>query len=199
MKSEQNIKAHLYVAGLSKNAVLAFGGMSAKFGGISRYELKNTLTRLAPDWNKHFFIDHHGKWYHEGLLGITTNIEDTILYISDQINNYEKVIMIGISAGGYAAILFGSLLYADTVLAFHPQTRISKKRKKYCNLKPIINDQTRYVIYGDISERDDKNFHHISHCYNIMKDNVELHVSSKLNLKRMRDNGELDKIILRYL
>lgn len=193
MPTKQKAKVHFYISGPSTNAVLAFGGIAAKFGGIPRYELKNTLVRVAPNWNKHFIIDHHASWYHEGLRGISKDIDTTANYLQGQIKNYDRIVMMGVSAGGYAAILFGSLLNADMVIAFTPQTIISKRRGKYHDLKPYINDRTEYILYGDSSAKDI--FHSISHCYNIKQDNVKIHAIDGIDLRKMRDNGELDEII----
>jgi len=82
----------------------------------------------------------------------------------------------GISQGGYAAILFGSLLRVTSVIAFIPQTiRIQRNNidEKYRDLKPIINLTTAYYLYGDISITNPHSFHHISHCERILDSSNE--------------------------
>ena len=147
-----------------------------------------------------FYIDIHQCWYHKGIKNITNNINDTILYLNNIIKygNYEKIIFMGISAGGYGSILFGSLCNNVTnVISFIPQTIIKNAiDSNYSNLKHIINDNTKYILYGDISIKDINDFHHISHCENIEYfSNVTIHKTENCNLKQLRDNGSIKKMI----
>ena len=93
-------------------------------GGIPPFEFLNYLSSIYK--NTHdllFHIDKNQCHYHRGLDGITKNIDETILYLNNMIQHYEKVIFIGVSAGGYAAILFGSLCKnVHHVIGFIPQT-----------------------------------------------------------------------------
>ncbi|MDE5075165.1 MAG: hypothetical protein O4749_03515 [Trichodesmium sp. St5_bin2_1] len=52
----------------------------------------------------------------------------------------------GVSAGGYAAILFGSLCHVTNVISFLPRRKLKAKivDKKYKKLKNIINNDTDY-------------------------------------------------------
>ena len=58
-------------------------------------------------------------------------LDDTIEFIKSKITakKYNKIIGIGCSAGGYAAILFGHLLNFDKVIAFSPQTVLNEKKE----------------------------------------------------------------------
>ena len=119
-------------------------------------------------------------------------------YLKNEIKNYKNVIFIGSSSGGYAAILFGSLLNVTSVLAFIPQTilRNTNRDEKYRDLNKIINETTKYYVYGDLSISDEHNVHHISHCDRISHHlNVYVTKKLKLKLKEMRDNGELFVIL----
>lgn len=70
---------------------------------------------------KHIFIrDVFKQWY---LAGINSNIntpEKLIEFLRKETEGYHTV-MLGSSAGAYAAILYGSLLQTKKVLAFNPQ------------------------------------------------------------------------------
>jgi hypothetical protein len=59
----------------------------------------------------------------------------------------------GISAGCYTSILFGSICDNVTnVISFIPQTIIKNPiNLNYSNLKNIINKNTKYILYGDES------------------------------------------------
>ena len=69
-----------------------------------------------------------------GFNGIGKNINCTIAFLKTEFATYNKVLCIGGSAGGYASILFGSLLKVNKVIGVIPQTDL-----QYCvdNLKKI--------------------------------------------------------------
>ena len=184
-----------------KNVIICFGGMQLKFGGILPFEF---LTYLSSIYKNNcdliFFIDKHQCWYHKGIKDITNNIDETTLYLNNTIKdgNYEKVIFMGISAGGYAAILFGSLCNnVNYVISFVPQTIIKTPiNLNYSNLKNIINENTKYILYGDKSIENIHDHHHISHCENIeCFTNVKIIKGEGCNLKELRDRGFIKKII----
>lgn len=102
----------------------------------------------------------------------------------------------GVSAGGYASILFGSLCdNINTVISFIPQTILYNiPNSKYINLKNVINKNTKYILLGDTSVQNKKDHHHISHCENLeCFENVEVIKYNSVNLKELRDNGSIKK------
>ena len=110
----------------------------------------------------------------------------------------------GVSAGGYASILFGSLCNASSVIAFIPRTKLNNAiDKKYQDLKTILNNQTEYILHGDTNVQDKNNNHHISQC-NCLDcfQNVKIIYHRGLNMKKLRDNGtikkNIDNIFLKY-
>ena len=104
----------------------------------------------------------------------------------------------GTSAGGYASILFGSLCdNVNNVISFAPQTILNNPiNLTYSNLKNIINKNTKYIICGDTSIQNKNDFHHILHCeYIECFSNVKIIKNNGLNIKNLRDNGSIKKII----
>lgn len=187
--------------------IVAFGGSQCFLGQwcmkmprtIIPFEFMRILTRLFPNYDKKFIVDLNQCWYHKGIEGFTTNISETTDYLEKIISGYEKVVFIGTSSGGYAAILFGSLLNISTVIAFIPQTILTRENldEKYKNIKNMINDTTTYHVYGDTSFKDKNNIHHISHVENIREfKNVHIVTKHVLSLPAMRDSGELDELFL---
>ena len=93
---------------------------------------------------------------------------DTLNFLKSVTSKYKNTIYIGSSMGGYASILFASLLKGITVIAQMPQTDLEYiinnnscidifepiKNKhsdiwnSYKNLNPIINDSTHYIMGG---------------------------------------------------
>ncbi len=185
----------------NKILIVCFGGMALQFGGILPFEFLNYLSSEYVDkCDLYFFIDKNQCWYHKGLKDITNNIDETVLYINDIIKkgNYEKVLFMGVSAGGYGAILFGSLCNnVNNVISFVPQTRLNNPiNSDYSNLKNIINKNTTYFLYGDKSVPDVNDFHHISHCENLEEfTNVNIIKGDNCNLKNLRDNGYIKNLI----
>ena len=181
----------------SDTLIVSFGGYALMLGGIPSFEFTNFLSINFTNTDSLFYIDKKGINYHHGIEGISENIPETVDYLNEKIKGYSKVLFLGVSSGGYAAILFGSLLKVTYVLAFIPQTILYKSNKipEYCNLKRFINEITEYHIYGDVNVKNPKDPHHISHCENILQDNVFLKRKEGISLKNMRDSGELFTII----
>jgi len=177
----------------NKVAIACFGGKALRFGGILPFEFLNYLSSNYKDHcDLYFFIDEHQSWYHEGIKGITTCIDDTVLYLNNLLRNYDKVLFMGTSAGGYAAILFGSLCNVN-VISFIPQTILQNPiDKKYKNLKDRINPSLHYIVHGDINGSGP---HDISHCENIQQNNVTVIRDNKFDMKRLRDDGTIKIMI----
>jgi len=193
----------------NKTLIVCFGGMALQFGGILPFEFLNYLSSLYLDTcDLYFFIDKNQCWYQKGIQGISNNIDETIFYINNTIKNrnYKKVLFMGVSAGGYAAILFGSLCNnVNNIISFIPQTILKNPintllknpiNSNYSNLKNVINNKSSYFLYGDKSIEDSNNEHHISHCENLEHfSNVKIIKGENCKLKELRDSGYIKNLI----
>lgn len=141
--------------------VVAFGGIAGRLGGIEAFEFMGTLARLDT---KHAFVrDAEMSWYQRGVKGVGTDVDSVATALSRLLDVAcpERVVFIGSSAGGYAAILFATLVEVDEVLAFGPQTfldparrtavgderwpRLSRRMEKrldprYADLRPLLEN-----------------------------------------------------------
>lgn len=189
-----------------KQLIVSFAGHDLAVGTIKRFEFLRFLSKHFPHVNQHFHMDENKQMYHLGIKGHTTNVEETVDYLREKIKEYQCVLFLGVSSGGYAAILFGSLLGITNVLAFIPQTKLDKDvefqeyrlDEKYTDLAKWINPRTRYVVVGDQKEK--VWYHHISHCDHIGHfPNVKIIRKNSLNLHHMRDYGELLELIRNVL
>ena len=183
-----------------KCLIVCFGGMALKMGGIPPFEFLNYLRNVyGNDCDLIFYVDKHQCCYHKGIQDISNNIDETVIYLNCKIsqNNYDKVVFMGTSAGGYAAILFGSLCNVNSVISFIPKTILNSPiDKKYSNLYNFINSNTNYILFGDVSIRNVNDSHHISQCENL-KDfpNVKIIKINGVDLKKLRDNGDIKNTI----
>jgi len=185
----------------NKILIVSFGGMALQFGSFIPFEFLNYLSSIFLDkCDLYFFVDKHQCWYHKGIKDITNNINETVLYINNIIKNgnYERVLFMGISAGGYAAILFGSLCNnVNNIISFVPQTILKNPiNSNYSNLRNVINKNTSYFLYGNKSVQDSNDIHHISHCENLEHfQNVKIIKAENCILKELRDNGYIKTLI----
>ena len=107
----------------STSALVAFGGRAGKFG-MPPFEFAR-LTKDLPA-NRIFIRDLQQAWYHQGLPGIAPDLPGIASYLRKELRrlNVDRVLFVGNSMGGYAAILLGALVGVSTVHAFAPQTFI---------------------------------------------------------------------------
>ena len=177
--------------------IVSFGGLNSKVGGVHPFEFLNFISSTYKDVDAVFYRDQKQAWYHDGIHGLSDNITTTADHLSRLVKNYDKVIFLGVSAGGYAAILFGSLCNVDHVLSFTPQTllddRCHAKLSGYKDLKRVINSTTKYLVYGDMKG---VGKHAFRHCANVdCFPNVKVIRMENVVLKVLRDSGALKGLI----
>jgi len=184
-----------------KVLICCFGGINKKMGGILPFEFLRYLSSAYENLcDLIFYVDNEQCCYHKGIQGISTNIEDTVKYMNEKIINrdYEKIIFMGTSAGGYASILFGSLCENIThVISFIPKVILNDPHdKKYQNLKTVINSKTKYTLIGDEGIKDVNAHHHIRHCEELKNfNNVTIIRKPKVDLPELRDNGTIKRLL----
>lgn len=107
----------------SNTLLLCFGGLALGIG-VPPYEFQKTLRSL--DAKTMFVRDLDQAWYHRGVVGMGTSLTSAAEGLEIQIkrSKVNRLITLGNSSGGYAALLFGSMLGADQVLSFAPQTAL---------------------------------------------------------------------------
>ena len=111
----------LEVGADSSTLLVAFGGL-AQEPGMPPFEFFAATGDLPV---KRLFVrDPRRAWYHRGMLGHGRSLVTLAKSLEQLIGRYEphRVVMAGSSMGGYGALVFGTLLGADTVVCFSPQT-----------------------------------------------------------------------------
>jgi hypothetical protein len=112
--------------GRSDILFLAFAGLNLGVG-IPQFEFQRALSQhQAPGY---FIKDFHQAWYQQGLLGLTEDLAQTREHLRQLVVGHgaRTLVTVGVSTGGYAAILFGCWLGAARVLAFSPQTNVNRR------------------------------------------------------------------------
>ena len=115
---------------------------------------------------KHIFIrDIFKQWYLEGINAELDSPEKIFEWLKGETEGYE-VVTVGSSAGGYSAVLYGSLLKAQKVIAFNAQFSLkaiadesgeksnplvykykNNDRSKYFELKDKLSDSVNYFYF----------------------------------------------------
>jgi pimeloyl-ACP methyl ester carboxylesterase len=109
--------------------LIAFGGISGNLGMPPFEFLRSTGDILA---GKIFIRDPHQAWYHRGVPGLGRDIDGVAKSLAGMIANHDphRVVLVGNSAGGYAALLFSRLVpNVDAAVAFSPQTFIDRRHR----------------------------------------------------------------------
>tara|TARA_B110000977_G_scaffold171483_1_gene223104 strand:+ start:2607 stop:4598 length:1992 start_codon:yes stop_codon:yes gene_type:complete len=191
----------------NKNLIISFSGFGSatlikNYDGTTSWEpahftLNKTLAKYT-NYDKLFIRDLHKTWYSTGLGDITSNVEENVSLLKELTKNYNKIITIGQSSGGYASILYGNLLNVDKVISFSPQifidkkTKILKKDTRWMSNNPFyknINQDSKYLNLNNINLLS-KNIIYVG--YNDL-DRGDLDAVNYLNISK---NVEIVKYIL---
>jgi hypothetical protein len=203
-----------------KNLLVSFGGIRQGLG-MPVFEFFNSISDIECD--KLFLRDFNQSWYQKGVDSELNHIDKITKYLEDKINTkqYNRICFLGNSMGGYAAILFGSILNVDTVIAFAPQTFIDRynrilsfdirwskqisqvytyknKRKEFFDLKKHLKINNSYktqinIYYSQNHKLDKKHAERLR-----AENNVNLHPIKQGGhsvVKVVRNNGELKSLI----
>ena len=113
----------------SDTLLITFAGMGWK-DSIPTFIFYNFL-KPYTNIDKLFLRDINCRYYISGIKNSTTCFKETIEMYRELISRkkYKKIVALGCSAGGYAAILYGELLGLDKVIVFSPQTVLTDRKE----------------------------------------------------------------------
>jgi len=132
----------------------------------NKFELENTFSRLNPEHSDLLFVKDDTRPRDSKVGGFylhSESVEEICSDLSKLTRQYKKTLFTGLSAGGFASILFGSLCLVDVVVAINPQTTLYdfndgsfardhidaepfEDNSLYYDCKPYINDVTKYYL-----------------------------------------------------
>ena len=207
---------HLDLDHDSSTLVIAFAGLKGFLGGFPAFEFRKILSSVNV--KSAYLRDHYAAWYHRGVVDIGPDIDAVAATLRELRGDADRVVMIGNSAGGYAALLFGALLDCETY-AFSPQTFVDPQLlreaeddrwdeelnallasgrfdPRYGDLAPVLADSkgTFHIYYGGLDPIDWKHVDHVA---------AIAHVTAHPNVncyhrvvKYLRDSGWLRSFLL---
>lgn len=110
------------------------------FGRTKKLE----ITHQRP-FNKLFLRDRCNNWYQRGVPGLGSSVDSTINALTSLIELCQpsKIITIGQSMGGYGAILYGTLLGVNQIVAFGPLSTIEVETLSSINDRRYISQFQR--------------------------------------------------------
>lgn len=108
-----------------QNLTVCFTSYGIEGKIIENFEFSGAVADLSG--RKLFLRDNKRLWYHDGVNGYASSL----FALHDKITNVcrstsGRKLFVGTSMGGYAALLFGSLIGVDRVIAFSPQVRLDE-------------------------------------------------------------------------
>lgn len=168
----------------SKTLIIAFtSGRNSYEMRSFAFEYEKTLTMANLPADILLMKDNNNNFYLQNILGVGDDIIDTITFLKKETQPYLRVICIGFSMGGYASILYASLLNSFASISLLPPTRLShpdlkdivkgispQNYQKYKDLNAFINLDTKYFINsipGNEGCHGMSEFNHIGHHHNV--------------------------------
>ncbi len=97
--------------------------------------------------NRLYIRDIYGLWYQAGLAGISHDITSTADYLAGfcRRGRFETVTMVGVSSGGYGALILGDLIGADIIHSLAPRTLLHEDAENYA-------DRNRLGVQNSLKE-----------------------------------------------
>lgn len=141
----------------SQDVILVFSHIGYPAG---KFAMTNALAGVSA--TRVYVNCHANSWYQRGLPGASSSIDETVAVLQrilDQLSP-RRVFTVGMSMGGYAALLFGLKLECDAVLAYTAEVLLGEQYSrsyymnglkqydyKYVCLAPLLRQNRRTKIY----------------------------------------------------
>ncbi|MFI4977186.1 MAG: alpha/beta fold hydrolase [Solirubrobacterales bacterium] len=221
---EADVSVRLDMDSDVRTLLLAVGGMN-----LEERELVFEFLSATEEFPvKRLFVrDPRQAWYHCGMPQHGWTLASVVDSLRELIarHDVDRLVVVGSSSGGYAALVFGTLLGADTVLCFAPQTvldleilagmddhrwdpalgplrRANRLDPRWTDLQRALPEarcaDTRYQVYFDDSLRVDR-----LHAERLLGvEGVRLYRFGRGGhrlVRMLRDSGALERILTRAL
>jgi hypothetical protein len=127
--------------------VVCFAGMLGQLGGVPRFEFLGVCRRAGVN-HALFLKDPSQSWYLRGVGGAGRSFEAIIETIRAEVDRLQpdRLVLMGYSGGGYAAVRAGVALGADAVISFVPQVFLHPSVRAALELAPAAYDPLLEVL-----------------------------------------------------
>ena len=141
-----------------------------------RYEWRRNK---FPGAKKHIFLrDLHKQWYLSGINDTLNDPKKVLNFLKIETAGY-RIITLGSSAGGYAALLFGSMLECDRTYAFNAQM----------NLRVTMNNSnpaTDPILFEKFNDKESALYFDLSNFLTVKSSNIYFQSCySKMDLEQL--------------
>jgi len=187
--TEKDIRIAWSFKGVS---VVAFAGPAHALGSVGNaFEFMHQLHSQGAD--AILMRDRNRAWYQRGVVGVGPSAASVVGFVRGLTCPNRRVITMGNSMGGFAAILFGVLAGVDEVIAVAPQTFMDPENRAkhgittfkefidapewnpaspYLDLAKVLRDhapcKTRIrIFYGDRAREDEIHARHLAELPNV--------------------------------
>lgn len=187
---------------------VCFAGFYPDEKGVPVFEFKNLLNKV--DASLLFVRDVYKCWYQLGISGLGSSLEQSISFMKEFIKPYKKVVMVGNSMGGYAALLFGAVINPSKVIAISPQTYLKNDEllyddrwSEYFVRARKFNNNEDYLDLRNFSnckkEQTLKNEVAIYYSINDVKDKSHVDLISESNIVFIPCHGSFHETLVQQL
>lgn len=152
-----------------------------------KYEWFNPLNRIRKSGLNIWVRDIHKQWYVKGINARINSVDGLKDHLAGLVGK-RKVITVGSSSGGYAAVLLGILLKAEHIFSFSGQFSLcldclsdplvsdfkKEERSRYYDLKDLIKGSAAQIFYFYTHKvgEDQRQAEHIKDCSNVHTFNI---------------------------
>lgn len=136
--------------------VISFGSNGRVSDDEDNTPLFNFMSALKSfhDFDKLYIRDLNRMYYMEGLVNCAPSINKLQALIDDFVHakEYQQVITLGASSGGFAALLYGNLIRAHKIIAFNPQTVLSIEKETLIQDNLFAVDRARFLRNQNVDD-----------------------------------------------
>lgn len=149
IKYDHHIDSNLCLVCFSSNAIY-YPNDDSQLNNIiktNRFEWVN----LAPSgYKKYIFLrDVYKQWYVNGINNSINSQVRLIDFLRTETDGYD-ITCIGASSGGYAAVLFGSLLQAKKIFSFSGQFNLTSEIEKGIKNRELVKSALNDSCFIDV-------------------------------------------------
>ena len=193
--NEKNVNKSLCAIYFSSNGIYFPNTANTFFDNIIRKDRYEWYGKRIKKAYKHIFVrDVFKQWYVKGINKAISSPEKLVDWLTKECEGFETIV-IGSSAGGYAAVLFGSMIGAKIQIAFSPQLNL--KRMINNDKNPLLNIDYQFLdISGYIHKA-----HHLFLFYSEEStiDQMDIMIAKSVNANIIMFKGDVHGVQIRSM